>query len=323
VVIAERSELSMSLANYRAIMEGTSMDLPPLVDTHAHLTASDYDEDRDGVVRRASEEGLRAIITVGFEPGDWHNTLDLTARYPTVFAALGIHPNNADQANDEAFALLYDLCSKKGDKPVVALGETGLDFYREHVSHEAQRASFRAHLRLARELDLPVVIHNRDAHADILAILESDGVGTRGVMHSASGDLDFARRCMALDYMISLAGPVTFKRAADKHALATDTPLDMLMVETDCPYLTPEPYRGRRNEPAYVKYTAQAIATLRGLPYAEVAHATTQNASCLFNLNQQLRATSYELRVTKPEQPAARSPQPAASELSTLEEAVP
>src|SRR5439155_9382664 len=143
---------------------------------------------------------------------------------------------------------------------VVAIGETGLDYYREYVPHEAQRDSFRAHLDLARQLDLPVIIHNRDAHAEVLDILRSDGAGTRGVMHSFSGDLTFAMECIRLGYMISLAGPVTFRNAVDKHMIAAGLPLESLLVETDCPFLTPEPFRGRRNEPAYVQYTARAIA---------------------------------------------------------------
>jgi TatD DNase family protein len=200
---------------------------------------------------------------------------------------------------------------------VVALGETGLDYYREHVSHQAQRAAFRAHLDLARQLDLPVIIHNRDAHADILKILEQNGAGTRGVMHSASGDIEFARRCISLGYLISLSGPVTFKRAADKRALATQTPLDMLMVETDCPYLTPEPYRGRRNEPAYVQYTAQAIASHRSLPYPQLAEATTHNAFRLFNLPP---ATSYQPPAG--DSAALRTPSEALTPHSAFEEAV-
>jgi TatD DNase family protein len=260
------------------------MDVPPLIDTHAHLSAPEYSDDRDEVVRRAQEAGLVGIIDVGFEPEGWDASLRLTQHYPIVYAALGVHPNSADQGTDEAYARLVTLCKEPGEKRVVALGETGLDFYREYVSHDRQREAFRAHLDLARQLDLPVVVHNRDAHADVLAILESDGRGTRGVMHSASGDLDFAQRCLSMDYMISLAGPVTFKRAEDKHALALHTPLDMLIVETDCPYLTPEPFRGRRNEPAYVRYTAQAVADLRGIPYREIAEATTRNARRLFGL---------------------------------------
>jgi TatD DNase family protein len=167
----------------------------------------------------------------------------------------------------------------------VALGETGLDYYRHYISPDEQKRSFRAHLDLAKQLDLPVIIHNRDAHEDILEILRQDGQSTRGVMHSFSGDEQFAVECMRLGYMISLSGPVTFKKATDKHQIAASVPLDMLLVETDCPFLTPEPFRGRRNEPAYVAYTARAIAEIRGITFEEFAAQTTSNAIKMFGLD--------------------------------------
>lgn len=262
-------------------MDQHAANKPPLIDSHAHLDAQEYDEDRDAVVGRAREAGLRAIISIGVEPGEWHKTLQLAESYPQLFSALGIHPNSADQTTEGTLAELSGLCKMHS---VVAVGETGLDYYREYVPHDRQRESFRAHLNLARELDLPVIIHNRDAHADVLETLRRDGKGTRGVMHSFSGDVPYALECMALGYMISLSGPVTFKKAADKHAVALAVPMEMLLIETDCPYLTPEPYRGRRNEPAYVAYTAQAVARLRGQTYEEVAGATTANTIRLFGL---------------------------------------
>lgn len=255
--------------------------IPLLVDTHAHLDFEDYNSDLDAVIGRAREAGLTAIVTVGIEPKEWQPTLDIAASYKDVFPALGIHPNSAGQTNTNTLADLAALCSSHR---VVAIGETGLDYYRDYVPHEVQRDSFRAHLDLARQLDLPVIIHNRDAHADVLDVLRKDGAGTRGVMHSFSGDLDFARECIGLGYMISLSGPVTFKKAADKHEAARSVPLEMLLVETDCPFLTPEPFRGRRNEPSYVRYTAQTVASLREISYAQVAEATTTNAARLFGL---------------------------------------
>lgn len=256
-------------------MDHTRSSKPPLIDSHAHLDASEYSEDTEEVVRRGREAGLVAVVSIGIEPADWGRTLELARLYGDVFPALGIHPNSADQTTDATLSELAELCKKHG---AVGLGETGLDYYREFVSHETQRESFRAHLALARQLDLPVIIHNRDAHADVLDILRKDGTGTRGVMHSFSGDVAYANECLALDYVISLSGPVTFKKAAEKHAVAAALPLDRMLIETDCPYLTPEPYRGRRNEPAYVSYTAQAIARLRDTSYMEVAAATTANA---------------------------------------------
>ena len=254
---------------------------PPLVDSHAHLDSPDFAQDTDEIVARAVAAGLVSVVSIGFEPAGWAPTLQLAERYAPVFPALGIHPNNADQTCDATLSELAALC---GQRQVVGLGETGLDYYREYVPHARQRESFRAHLDLARQLDLPVIVHNRDAHADVLDILKRDGRGTRGVMHSFSGDVAYAQECLALGYMVSLAGPVTFKKAVDKHEVAATVPLDMLLVETDCPYLTPEPFRGRRNEPSYVAYTAQAIARIRGVPFGAVAEATTANAIRLFGL---------------------------------------
>lgn len=256
----------------------------PLIDTHAHLDFTDYDLDRDAVMERAAEAGLVATITIGIEPADWPKTLEIAAKYPEIHAALGIHPNSADQTNEQTLGDLAAICRRQTTKKIVALGETGLDFYRDYVPHDVQKHSFSAHLDLARELDLPVIIHDRDAHSDLLEIMKRDGAGTRGVMHSFSGDVAFATQCIELGYMISLAGPVTFRNAADKHYIAQEVPLEHLLVETDCPFLTPEPYRGRRNEPAYVQFTARAIARLRDIPYEEVAQATTANARRLFGL---------------------------------------
>jgi TatD DNase family protein len=264
-------------------MNVTDRPAAPIIDTHAHLDFPDYDGDRGDVVFRAWEAGLAAIITIGIEPAHWPKTLQIAGQHPGVYAALGVHPNSANQTSAHTLSQLEELC-RSGAQRVVGIGETGLDYYRQYVSHDAQKESFRAHLDLARQLDLPVIIHNRDAELDVLDTLKRDGKGTRGVMHSFSGDIEYARECIKLGYMISLAGPVTFRKAADKHAIAKEVPLERLLVETDCPFLTPEPYRGRRNEPAYAAYTARAIADLRGLSYEEVARTTTQNALSLFNL---------------------------------------
>ena len=255
--------------------------LAPLIDSHAHLDSEDYNGDLEAVLGRAWEFGLVAIVSIGIEPGDWDKTLRIAGQRKGVYAALAVHPNSANQATGEAMARLEALCKEHN---VVAIGETGLDYYRQYVTHDEQKESFRAHLALASELDLPVIIHNREAGGDVLNMLREDGRGTRGVMHSFSGDIAYALECIKLDYMISLAGPVTFRKAADRHAVAREVPLDQLLIETDCPYLTPEPFRGRRNEPAYVAYTAGAIADLRGVSLEDVAKATTENAKRLFGI---------------------------------------
>ena len=256
-----------------------------LVDTHAHLDFEDYDNDRQEIVSRAREAGVGAIITIGIEPDGWARTLEIAGRFEGVYPAIGVHPNSANQATAESLARLEMLCRAEGPSKVVGLGETGLDYYRQYVSHDEQKRSFRAHLDLAKQLVLPVILHNLDAHEDVLDILRRDGKGTRGVMHSFSGDEQYAEECIKLGYMISLAGPVTFKKASDKHRIAAVVPLDMLLVETDCPFLTPEPYRGRRNEPAYVAHTARAIAEIRGMAFEDVAAQTTANAIEMFGLD--------------------------------------
>jgi TatD DNase family protein len=272
-----------------------------LIDAHAHLDSDDYQSDLEEVVERARDFGVASIVTIGIEPADWPRVLAISELYPGIYPAIGVHPNSADQATEGNMARLESLCRSATGPRVVGMGETGLDFYRQYVSHDEQRASFRMHLELARRLDLPVIIHDRDAHGEVLKILREDGQGTRGVMHSFSGDPEMMQECMRLGYMISLSGPVTFRKATDKHTIAREVPLDWLLVETDCPYLTPEPYRGRRNEPAYVAYTALAIAELRGTTLDEIAHTTTANATRLFGLTTPIEvtgATTQEERST-------------------------
>ena len=261
-----------------------------LSDTHAHLDDEAFAGEETALVARAAAAGVTRIINVGFHEAGWASAAALVRRRAGqgLFLALGIHPNSAQEATPAALDRLAALCSGQvPDVPrVVAVGETGLDYYRTWCPPEVQRAAFRAHLRLARRLDLPVIIHDREAHTDIMAILREDGVGTRGVMHSFSGDVPMMEESIRLGYLIALSGPVTFPKAVDRHAVARAVPLDALLLETDCPYLTPQPYRGRRNEPAYIPYIARAIADLRGIPVAEVAAATCANANRLFGLRE-------------------------------------
>jgi TatD DNase family protein len=284
----QRPDASIDISNDAGVKAGRF----PLVDTHAHLDFGDFDADLDAVLARALDAGVIATITIGIEPGDWPKTQAIASHHDEVYAAYGIHPNSADQTNTHTLGELHAFCRGDGKQGAVAIGETGLDFYRRYVPHDVQRESFRAHLDLARHLDLPMIVHNRDAHAEVLEVLRRDGSGTRGVMHSFSGDLEFSMECVRLGYLISLAGPVTFRKAADKHLIAKTLPLEFLLLETDCPFLTPEPFRGRRNEPSYVRYTAQAIATIRGISFEEVAKATTANAASLFDLTELLVASA-------------------------------
>lgn len=265
--------------------------LPLLIDSHAHLDAPEFDTDRAAVIARAHEAGVTRIVTIGYDPATWASATALVQAEARqgLYLALGIHPNSADEATDAALADLAARCRAGQTDPaaprVVGLGETGLDYYWDRVPPAQQQTSFRAQLALARELDLPVIIHNREAHADILAILRAAGQGTRGVMHAFSGDVTMAEDCLRLGYRISLAGPLTFPKATKLHTVAQAVPLSGLLVETDCPYLTPAPFRGKRNEPARVALTAARLAELKGLPLAAVAAALTANTVELFGLD--------------------------------------
>jgi TatD DNase family protein len=251
-----------------------------LIDSHAHLDDGAFNDDRAAVIARAREAGVRAIVNVGYNEARWATTAALCATYPEVFAVLGLHPHEATTWGDEKAARLR---AALGGPKVVGLGEIGLDFYRDYAPHERQRVAFREQLALAREVDLPVVIHSRAAEDEVVATLAEAGV-LRGVLHSFSGALATAERALALGLHLSLTGPVSYPKAEHQRALARLIPTDRLLLETDCPYLAPQARRGRRNEPAYVSYTAEAIAQARGVAVEEVIAATGANAARLFGL---------------------------------------
>lgn len=258
-----------------------------LVDTHLHLDFHQFDDDRSAVVERAVEAGVTRMITIGTDLESSRAAVALAERYTEVYAAVGVHPNDsADWDPDETPAALRALA----DHPkVVAIGEIGLDYYWERVSHEQQARVFQAQLDLAATLGLPVIIHDRDAHADIMATLRAwvsergSGVA-RGVLHFFSGDREMAEEALALGFYLGVDGPITFKKAGEMQSLVKSLPLERLLVETDAPFLAPHPYRGKRNEPAYVVEVARKIAELQERPLSEVAAQTTRNAQALFGL---------------------------------------
>jgi TatD DNase family protein len=252
-----------------------------LVDSHCHLALPDYDADRAAVLARARAAGVRAMIDVGIGPGSWERTLALAGREPDVWAALGLHPNDVAECGLDALDRLPPLLARPR---VVAVGETGLDYHWQRTPPLLQRQAFVAQLALARSRDLPVVIHCRDAYDDLLAIIAAEGGGTRGVLHCFGGTAAQATRAFDLGYAISLGGPVTFKNAAGARAVAALAPADRLLLETDAPYLTPHPYRGRRNEPAHVALVAAAVAAARGTTVAAVIEQTGRAAAALFRL---------------------------------------
>lgn len=263
-----------------------------MFDTHVHLHFPQYQTDVDAVLSRAAEAGVEACILPATNLEDSRRVLAFCEAHATsapcaLYAAVGFHPTDAHLCTPEALAELRELARHPR---VVAIGEIGLDFYWPHVKErtwpcatpEEQRAAFRAQLELAGELNLPVIVHDRDAHAETLAMLRA--WGGRGTLHAYAGGPALLDETLALGLYIGMDGPVTFAKATALQAVARTVPLERLLLETDGPYLTPEPFRGRRNEPAYLTYIAARIADLRGLAPAEVDRTTTANARALFGL---------------------------------------
>ncbi|HEY0321090.1 MAG TPA: TatD family hydrolase [Pyrinomonadaceae bacterium] len=258
------------------------------VDSHAHIDGEDYDADRDAVVLRAREAGVRAILNVGTgdpRSGTFERAVRVAEEYEDVYAAVGVHPHDAKLFDEEASELLLRLARESSR--VIAWGEIGLDYHYDHSPRDVQREVFRKQLGLARELALPVIIHSREADEDTVSILreETRGSNMRGIMHCFGGSAQMASGVIELGFMVSFAGNVTFKKAEDLRDVARRIPLERLLVETDCPFLTPVPYRGRRNEPARVREVAECLAGLHGLTTEEVGRITTENFSRFFNLD--------------------------------------
>ena len=252
-----------------------------LIDTHAHIDVESFDADRDEMLQRAREAGISAVVNMGDSLESSARSVALARQYAMVYAGVGIHPEEArpmGQADDDALAAWAKL-----DK-VVAIGEIGLDYYwvKEQEGRQLQREIFIRQLDLARQLHLPVCVHNREAHGDTMSILKKEGKGIRGVMHCYSGSLEMAKELVKMDWFIGVDGPLTFKNAAKLPDIVKSIPLERILVETDCPYMSPVPVRGRRNEPAFVYHVAARLAELREESLEQVAHQTTQNALALY-----------------------------------------
>ena len=254
-----------------------------LIDTHAHIDGEAFDADRAAVVDRALENGVEAIINMGDTLESSARSVQLTEEFPAVYAGVGVHPEEAfpmTGADDDRLAAWAAL------PKVVAIGEIGLDYYWEKDSEkrELQKRIFIRQLDLARQLHLPVCIHDRDAHGDTLAILKTEGRGIRGVLHCYSGSMETARELLKLGWYLGIDGPLTFKNAAKLPEIVRALPADRILVETDCPYMTPAPFRGKRNEPAFVKYIAQRAAEIRAESPEEFSIKTRQNARDLYGV---------------------------------------
>lgn len=252
-----------------------------LVDSHCHLDFPDFQSDLDGVVTRAAEAGVGTMLTICTHVTKFPQVLAVAERYDNVYCTVGIHPHEAASEPDTAAAELVRLARHP---KVIGFGETGLDYYYEHSPREAQRRSFKAHIQAARESGLPIVVHARDADDDMLAMLEAEHAAGpfTGLLHCFSSGRALAERAVALGLHISFSGILTFKKAEPLREIARDLPADRLLVETDAPYLAPEPNRGKRNEPAFTALTAVRLASVRGTTPDAIAAATTDNFFNLF-----------------------------------------
>lgn len=252
-----------------------------MIDSHAHLHMDAFDEDRNDVVNRAKEAGLTALITIGTSLADSERALETAVCYDFVYASVGVHPHEVKDMDVLTIDSLRGLARRE---KVVAIGEIGLDFYYLHSPKELQFDRFADQLDLSIELNLPVIIHDREAHRETMEFLAYRKGRLRGVLHCFSGDMEMAVRCVDLGFYISIAGPVTYKKSEMLQTVAEKIPLEAMLVETDAPYLAPQPWRGKRNEPAWVVETARRVAELRGVSLAELEEATEQNTRRLFDL---------------------------------------
>jgi TatD DNase family protein len=250
-----------------------------LIDTHAHLALGQFDEDRPAAIARAGAAGVARMVEVGYDLPSSRAAIALAETHPQIFAVVGVQPNHVAELAD---GWLDEVRALAAHPKVVAVGEIGLDYHWMKAPPADQERVFRAQLALARQLGLPVVIHSREAQDDTLRVLDDAARGQPGIMHSFSGDWAYARACLEVGFMLSLSGPLTFPKAAELHEVARLAPLEMLLTETDSPYLSPHPHRGKRNEPARVRLVAERLAALRGAPLGPVAAAVWANAERIF-----------------------------------------
>jgi len=262
-----------------------------LIDSHCHIDGEQFDADRDEVVQRAKEAGVAAMLNVGTgdpHSDDFRRAVAVAEKYENVFASVGVHPHDAKLYDDKAENHLIDLT--KSEK-VIVWGEIGLDFYYDHSPRDVQVEVLRRQIRTARQLDLPIIVHSRDANDETVELLSDEyksvadrGVRGPGIMHCFGGTPSMAEDLMKIGFLISFAGNVTFKKADQLRDAARVVPLDRLLVETDCPFLTPVPFRGKRNEPAYVEHTARFLAEFYAVEFETLAKRTTQNFMEFFGL---------------------------------------
>lgn len=256
-----------------------------LFDTHAHLNVKQFDNDAAEVIQRAHDHNISKIAVVGFDRETIHKALELSKEYEGIYPIIGWHPTEAGSYSDEVEEQLIHLIKTED---IVAMGEMGLDYHWMEDSKDVQIDVFRRQIRVAKELDLPITIHNRESTEDVYKVLQEEGIGEAGgIMHSFNLDPKWLKKFLDLGLHISFSGVVTFKNAAEVKESAKLVPLEKLLIETDAPYLSPEPNRGKRNEPGYVRFVAAEIASLRDLSIEELAKITTDNANQLFRITEE------------------------------------
>ncbi len=253
-----------------------------LVDSHVHLDDTRFDRDRDQLIQSFNKDGIAYVLHAAYDLNSSIKAVNASEQHSKVFASVGYHPHNAKEVTEDSLSIIEALAKKK---KVVAIGEIGLDYHYNHSPKEVQRKWFVEQMRLAKKLDMPFIVHDREAHGEIYELIQSEyNTSMRGIMHCYSGNVELAKSFIKMGFLISLAGPVTFKNARKAKEVAKEIPLEHLLVETDAPYLTPVPFRGKRNEPAYVCYVAQEIADLKGLSFEKVAEITTNNFKKMFEI---------------------------------------
>lgn len=252
-----------------------------MIDTHAHLQWPAFDKDREEVVRRAFAAGLKAIVGIGYDLKASHEAVQIANNHESTYAAVGIHPHNAKTMSTSVLDSIRKLAQ---DPKVVAIGEIGLDYYRDLSPRTRQKEAFEQQILLAMELELPIVVHDREAHNDVLEVIRRFGKDVKGVLHCFAGDMNMAQEVIDLGYLISIAGPVTFPNARTLQQLVQQLPEESLILETDCPFLSPQSKRGERNEPLYIVETAHKVAELKGMEFSDLVDLTSQNARRMFEL---------------------------------------
>lgn len=254
-----------------------------LIDTHAHLDDKQFNEDLEGILKRAKESDVSTIVTVSSAPGSIKNTIELTKKYQNVYGAVGLHPHDAKHFSDK---IESDILNALKEKKIVAIGEIGLDFHYNFSTKDEQFIALKRQLKIAKEKNLPIIVHDRESTEELIKIFENDCNGkVNGIMHCFTGDAVSVKRFLKLGMYISFSGILTFPKAQSIRDAAKVVPLDRILVETDSPYLAPVPLRGKRNEPSFVKHTAEVLANILGLSLEELSRITTENAKRIFKIS--------------------------------------